>query len=77
MQATIERSTPSAFKPEETSATVRMLPLVRDVDRQWKNGWCTYPDGFDENPDIEIMCGGENEKTARAKLPAPFCSLTF
>ena len=43
-----------------------MLPLVRDVDRQWKNGWCTYSDGFDENPDIEIMCGGENEKTARA-----------
>jgi hypothetical protein len=45
-----------------------MLPLVRDVDKQWKNGWCTYPDGFDENPDIEIMCGGETKKR-RAPLP--------
>src|SRR5690349_22923408 len=43
-----------------------MLPLVRDASKQWRNGWCTYSDGFDENPDIEIMCGGENEKTARA-----------
>jgi hypothetical protein len=43
-----------------------MLPLVRDVNRQWQAGWCTYPDGFENNPDIEIFCGGENEKTARA-----------
>ena len=43
-----------------------MLPLVRDSEKQWRAGWCTYPDGFDENPDIEIFCGGENEKTTRA-----------
>jgi hypothetical protein len=43
-----------------------MLPLVRDTDRHWPAGWCSYTDGFTENPDIEVFCGGENEKTARA-----------
>jgi len=60
------RPTPKAFRPPETNATVAMLPLVRESDKRWSAGWCTYPDGFDENPDIEIFCGGENEKTARA-----------
>jgi len=62
----MERPTPKAFRPPETNTTVAMLPLVRDAAKQWRAGWCTYPDGFDENPDIEIVCGGENEKTARA-----------
>ncbi len=43
-----------------------MFPLVRDQARRWSPGWCTYTDGFDENPDIEVFCGGENEKSARA-----------
>lgn len=43
-----------------------MLPLVRQIDRRWTAGWCTYTDGFDQNPDIEIFCGGENEKRALA-----------
>jgi hypothetical protein len=43
-----------------------MYPVVRDTDKRWRDGWCTYPDSFEENPDIEIMCGGDNEKTARA-----------
>ena len=43
-----------------------MLPIVRDVDKRWRAGWCTYPDGFDQNPDVEVFCGGENEKMARA-----------
>jgi hypothetical protein len=43
-----------------------MLPLVRDQSRQWSAGWTTYTDGFDNNPDIEVFCGGENEKAASA-----------
>src|SRR5262245_29379034 len=43
-----------------------MLPMVRDTSKQWRAGWCTYPDGFEENPDVEVFCGGENEKMARA-----------
>jgi hypothetical protein len=62
----IERATPKAFRPPETNATVAMLPIVRDTATQWRAGWCTYPDGFDENPDIEVFCGGENEKMSRA-----------
>jgi len=62
----IDRPTPKAFRPPETNATVAMLPIVRDTAKHWQAGWCTYPDGFDENPDIEVFCGGENEKTARA-----------
>jgi hypothetical protein len=62
----IERPTPKAFRPPEIKATVSMLPLVRDTTKPWRAGWCTYPDGFDENPDIEVFCGGENEKMARA-----------
>ena len=62
----MERATPKAFRPPETNATVAMLPMVRDTAKQWRAGWCTYPDGFDENPDIEVFCGGENEKMSRA-----------
>jgi hypothetical protein len=64
--ATITRQTPDAFRPPVTNATVRMLPLVRETKRTWPAGWCTYPDGFDTNPDIEVFCGGENEKMAAA-----------
>jgi hypothetical protein len=72
----VERPTPKSFAAHitqerfsgvgVTTATVPMLPLVRDQDKKWKAGWCTYPDGFDENPDIEVMCGGENSKMPKA-----------
>ena len=62
----IERFTPQAFRNEITTPKVPMLPLVRDQTKKWRAGWCTYPDGFDENPDIEIFCGGENSKMAGA-----------
>jgi len=62
----VDRSTPSAFAPEITNNTVSFLALVRNQSKTWNPGWCTYPDGFEENPDVEVMCGGENHKTARA-----------
>lgn len=62
----VMRKTPEAFRPAVTNTSVRMLPLVRDQSREWKAGWCTYPDGFENNPDIEVICGGENEKMAGA-----------
>ncbi len=51
---------------EVKSPTVSILPLVNDLHRSWSAGWCTYPDGFENNPDLEVFCGGENDKTARA-----------
>lgn len=62
----VSRRTPEGFRPGITNATVQVLPLVTDPRRQWNPGWCTYTDGFDLNPDIEIFCGGENDKTATA-----------
>lgn len=58
-----ERPTPSGFSAHIHSPTTPLLPLVRDASRSWKAGWCTYNDGFDANPDIEVYCGGENDKT--------------
>ena len=62
----MDRTTPAAFRTTITEPTVPMVPLVRDATRNWRSGWCTYPDGFENNPDIEVFCGGENEKTERA-----------
>lgn len=62
----LERSTPSGFKSQIAAPTTRLLPLVRDISRRWKAGWCTYSDGFEANPDIEVFSGGENDKTTTA-----------
>src|SRR5258708_30905261 len=62
----VVRPTRPALRPPVTNATVQMLPLVRNQNQQWRAGWCTYPDGFETNPDIEVFCGGENEKMAAA-----------
>ena len=62
----IQRTTPEAFRMLVSSATVPMLPLVDDHSRQWAPGWTTYTDHFENNPDIEVFCGGENEKYATA-----------
>lgn len=64
--AMVVRPTPPAFKSTVTNATVKMLPLVQNQKATWPPGWCTYPDGFDQNPDVEYFCGGENEKQAAA-----------
>lgn len=49
-----------------TNSTVAFLPLVRNQSKTWNAGWCTYSDGFEGNPDVEVMCGGENHKTPKA-----------
>jgi hypothetical protein len=48
--------------PDRT--TVDLIPLV-DGDAGCGPGWCTYPWGFDV-PDVEVFCGGQNEKTVDA-----------
>jgi hypothetical protein len=44
---------------------VEVLPLVKNVKGVFRPGWCTYADAFD-SPEIEILCGGINAKTASA-----------
>ena len=49
-----------------------MLPLVDNIRRyetainDYKRGWCTYYYEFADVPDVELFCGGVNEKTPRA-----------
>jgi hypothetical protein len=58
--------TPEAFRSTVSAPEVFLLPLVPDRDYQWRPGWVSYSDGFDNNPDIEAFCGGKNEKAASA-----------
>lgn len=55
-----------AFREALGDPTTPMLPLVDDKGQKWKSGWCTYSDGFSDHPDIEVFCGGKNEKTPSA-----------
>jgi hypothetical protein len=41
------------------------VPLVTDEKSQRTPGWCTYSDAFD-SPEIELLSGGINHKTATA-----------
>lgn len=43
-----------------------LLPLVDDHKKQWTDGWCTYTDNFEKNPDIELFSGGANDKAVTA-----------
>jgi hypothetical protein len=62
----IKVPTPEAFGSTVQSAEISLLPLVSDRSRRWAPGWVTYSDGFDNNPDMEVFCGGENEKASWA-----------
>jgi hypothetical protein len=62
----VDRPTPEAFKSGIKSTAILTLPLVEETARNWHPGWCTYTDHFEKNPDIEVVCGGENEKAATA-----------
>jgi hypothetical protein len=58
--------TPEAFGGEIKDPTIDVLPLVDDIQKPWRHGWCTYAADFPANPDIEYFCGGVNEKTSTA-----------
>ena len=62
----ISARTPAAFKSAVTNSEIKLLPMVADRAKNWRPGWVTYSDGFENNPDVEIMCGGETEKAATA-----------
>jgi len=36
---------------------------VKETGERGEAGWCTYPDGLEDNPEIEVFCGAENERT--------------
>ena len=58
--------TPEGFRSAINVATVPLLPLVDDHKKEWRDGWCTYSDHFEKNPDIELIAGGANDKAITA-----------
>lgn len=45
---------------------VDALPLVRETDKQYSPGWCTYVYEHEGTPELEVLCGGINSKTPQA-----------
>jgi hypothetical protein len=66
LDAMVRIPTPMAFDEELEEEEIEVLPLVDDRDTKWRSGWCTYTTHFDRNPDVEVFCGGVNEKTPTA-----------
>jgi hypothetical protein len=60
------RPTPDGFRSAITASNVPLLPLVDDFKKEWRDGWCTYSDHFEKNPDIELISGGANDKAITA-----------
>jgi hypothetical protein len=46
-------------------ATIDVLPLLKNTEGEHHPGWCTYSEAFD-SPEVEVLCGGVNHKTATA-----------
>ena len=63
---TVSLPTPAGFRAALKTATVPLLPLVDDHKKEWRDGWCTYSDHFEKNPDIEFISGGANDKAITA-----------
>jgi hypothetical protein len=58
--------TPPDFRSEIKDQEIEVLPLVNDIKRTWRAGWCSYSYDFARNPDVEFFCGGVNHKTPTA-----------
>ena len=66
LKKTTAIDTPEAFRNEIKAVKVDVLPLARDPTAKLPPGWCTYTRDMHEAPEIEVLCGGINAKTATA-----------
>jgi DsbC/DsbD-like thiol-disulfide interchange protein len=57
---------PDAWAGEISGKTVEVLPLVKDPAAHHPPGWCSYVYRHAESPELEVFCGGINEKTVQA-----------
>lgn len=65
--ATIKRPVPNDFWRDKLKVEqVEVLPMVKDIDGKYPAGWCTYEDTLSEQPEVEFICGGINDKTPAA-----------
>ena len=63
---TIRRGVPDGWKGRLDARSIEVLPLVEDTSRTYRPGWCTYVEGPSESPEVEVICGGVNDKTPTA-----------
>jgi len=66
LAASVPIDTPDAWKHAIDDPQVQILPLVDDISRQYRDGWCTYTYEHVQAPELEIICGGVNAKTPKA-----------
>jgi hypothetical protein len=57
---------PDAWKGLVDGARIDVLPLVEGPAGERAPGWCTYVEGPSESPEVEVICGGINDKTPTA-----------
>jgi hypothetical protein len=62
----IDRPWPSDWPDPHDRDVIRVLPLSRNEYKGNQPGWCTYTRDMHEAPEIEVLCGGINAKTATA-----------
>jgi hypothetical protein len=48
------------------TSKIDVLPLVPEGSGDFANGWCTYVHEFPEAPELEVISGGVNHKSAKA-----------
>ncbi len=60
------RNRPDVWKGLLDAPTIDVLSLVKDPSREYFPGWCTYIEGPSESPEVEVICGGINDKTPTA-----------
>jgi len=62
VKTTIPKSTPEPWKGLVEGASVDVVPLVVNVGSTHRPGWVSYDSTVVDSPDVEIVCGGINEK---------------
>ncbi|HVP73826.1 MAG TPA: hypothetical protein VMS30_08810 [Phycisphaerales bacterium] len=65
--ATIKRPVPNdSWREKLGVGEVDVIPMVRDIDKSYDPGWCTYENTLAEQPEVEFICGGINDKIPAA-----------
>jgi hypothetical protein len=63
----VERTNvPTAWKDDVEAQDVEVLPLADGPAGSFRSGWCTYTYEHAQAPELEVICGGINDKTPRA-----------
>jgi hypothetical protein len=63
---TVKLPVPTAWAHEIPGVSVAVLPLVDGQNLGHSPGWCSYVYRHEESPELEVLCGGINEKIAKA-----------